>query len=231
MTDKEDRHNASGAYDPTAYTAIKRADRQLAGKRAKVAGEYFEHMIDTACELYEERGAAIVEKTPEPMRPLGAKNQKGQFIACYTKAAQPDYKGTIAGGRSIVMEAKHTDDDRIEYKRVTPEQMEKLEKHHRAGALAFVIVSFGLERFYRIPWTVWRDMPETFGRKYIKPEEVEQFRLPAPGGYIKFLDGIVSINEKALTYTLGDICVTCGTYVPEGMQVCPNCRKGAGLDD
>ena len=231
MTDKEDRHNASGAYDPTAYTAIKRADRQLAGKRAKVAGEYFENMIDSACEFYKSRGVAKIEKTPEPMRPLGAKNAKGQFLACYTKAAQPDYKGTIRGGRSYVMEAKHTDDDRIEYKRVTPEQAEALQDHHELGALAFVIVSFGLERFYRIPWTVWRDMPATFGRKYIKPEEVEQFRLPAPAGYIKFLDGIAGVNEKVLPYTLGDVCVACGTYVPEGSQVCQTCRKEGERND
>ncbi len=33
------------------------------------------------------------------MKPLRAPNQLGQFLACYTKAAQPDYKGTLKGGR------------------------------------------------------------------------------------------------------------------------------------
>jgi recombination protein U len=176
----------------------KQARNQLKGKQARVAGDHFEAMISAACDYYRDRGIAKIEKTPEPMKPLGAKNQKGQFLACYTKQAQPDYGGTLQGGRSIYFEAKHTDSDRIEQRRLTDEQADDLEAHHRLGALAFVLVSFSLCDFYRVPWPVWRDMAETYGRKYIKQIELEPYEVPAVAGYIKLLDGI-DVQPKEAT--------------------------------
>lgn len=191
MTNRYDpRKNAEGYRDPTPYEAEKNIRRQITGQRSRVAGEHFENMISASCDYYLERGIAKIEKTPEPMKPLGAKNCKGQFMACYTKQAQPDYGGTLKGGRSIYFEAKHTDDDRIEQRRLTQEQQDDLEAHHRLGALSFVLVSFGLCDFYRVPWPVWRDMAETYGRKYIKQAELERYEVPAVAGYIKLLDGI-----------------------------------------
>lgn len=171
---------------------------QLTGRRARVAGGHFENMISASCDYYLDRGLAKIEKTPEPMKPLGAKNQKGQFLACYTKQAQPDYSGTLLGGRSIYFEAKHTDSDRIEQRRLTDEQADDLEAHYKLGALTFVLVSFSLSDFYRVPWPIWRDMAEIYGRKYIKQVELERYEVPAVAGYIKLLDGI-DIQTKEAT--------------------------------
>ncbi len=141
--------NAEGYRDPTAYAAIKRCkdpQRQLQGMRSKATGEHFENMITGACSFYYEKNLAHIEKTPEPMKVLmPMPRQSGKFIACFEKAAQPDYKGTLLGGKAIVFEAKHTDHDRIERGRVTQEQLDGLEKHHKLGALAFVFVSFGFK--------------------------------------------------------------------------------------
>jgi len=192
---KDQRRNAEGYQDITAYEAMKHCkdpQRQIQGKRSKVVGEYFENLISRSCSFYCDKNLAHIEKTPEPMKVLKPMpRQAGKFIACFEKAAQPDYKGTLKGGLSIVFEAKHTDHDRIERGRLTHEQLDDLEKHHRLGALAFVFVSFGLQSFYRIPWTVWRDMKDLYGRKYLKADELESYRLPAPGGVIKLLSGIV----------------------------------------
>lgn len=184
------RKNAEGYPDPTPYEAERRMRAQLAGRRSKVAGEHFESMISAACDYYRDRGLAKIEKTPEPMKPLCAKNKKGQFLACYTKQAQPDYGGTLKGGRSIYFEAKHTDDDRIEQRRLTQEQSDDLEAHHRLGALTFILVSFSLCDFYRVPWPVWRDMAEIFGRKYVRQVDLEPYEVPAVAGYIKLLDNL-----------------------------------------
>lgn len=190
--------------------------RSLRGLQSKRAGEHFENMISASLRWYEASGIACIEKTPEPTKQLRPPNSKGQFIACYTKVGQPDFKGTLNGGRSVVFEAKHTDDERIKYDRLTKEQIEKLETHHRLGALAFVLVSFGLEGFYRIPWTVWRDMKEHFGRKYILHEEAERFR-------VQYISGVIRLLEEAPP--LPDTCVSCGEYAGEGSHLCPECRK------
>jgi len=231
VTNKDPRKNGEGYNDPTAFEAVKNVQRQIKGKQSKIA---FENMLSGACSYYYDKNLANIEKTPEPMKVLKPMpKQPGKFIACFTKAAQPDYKGTIQGGRAIVFEAKHTDDIRIDRSRLTDEQLEGLEKHHKLGALAFVVISFGLQAYYRIPWPVWRDMKDLYGRKYVKFDELRRYKLPAPGGVIKLLDGIVDINqkptaEKARTIYTGsasDCCLICGTYVPEGRQVCPNCEK------
>lgn len=202
-------------------------DRRYRGKQSKVAGEHFENMITASLLWYEQHGAACIEKTPEPMKPLRAPDRQGRFLACYVKAGQPDFKGTLDGGRSVVFEAKHTDDERIKYERLTDEQIEKLDTHHKLGAVAFVLVSFGLEGFYRIPWEVWRDMKKIYGRKYITRKEAERYRVPYMAGVIKLLED-VCLDEKALltrTIPCGDTCVICGRYAGEGSHVCLECQQ------
>ena len=201
MTKCDPRKNAEGYNDPTPYAAEKHMMAQIRGKQARVAGGYFENIISASCDYYLSRGLAKIEKTPEPMKPLGAKNRKGQFLACYTKQAQPDYGGTLKGGRSIYFEAKHTDDERIEQRRLTQEQQNDLEAHHKLGAIAFVLVSMSLTDFCRVPWPVWRDMAEIYGRKYMTHAELSRYEVPATAGFIKFLHGIESevLGKEATT--------------------------------
>ena len=80
------KKNAEGYNDPTPYEAEKHIRAQIRGKQARLAGSYFESMISGSCDYYLDRGLAKIEKTPEPMKPLGPKNYKGQFLACYTSS-------------------------------------------------------------------------------------------------------------------------------------------------
>ena len=182
--------NSEGYRDPTAATALANIQRSQRGRQNRIMGDHFENLIAASLRWYEDKGVACIEKTPEPMKPLRAPNRQGQFLACYVKAGQPDFKGTLTGGRSVVFEAKHTDGDRIEYNRLTDEQVEKLSTHHKLGAAAFVLVSFGLQDFYRIPWEVWRDMKAIYGRKHIKQPELEPYRVQYIAGVLKLLEGI-----------------------------------------
>ena len=158
------------------------AARRFAGKKSKAQGDYFEALIEAGCNFYRDRKVADIEKTPEPMRPIKDLGG-GKFIGHYTKAAQADFKGFLFGGQTVMFEAKHTDTGRMEQDRVTPDQAERLERAVEYGALAFVLCSFGYAGFYRIPWTVWRDMKGIFGHKYITPEEAARFevRIGGPG--------------------------------------------------
>ena len=165
-----------------------RYKKMLTGRRARGAGEHWETIIDLACSFYSMEGIAEIAKTPEPMRPISPPNKKGQFLSCFTKKAQPDYKGTIRGGRSVVFEAKHTDSDRISRNVVSKEQESQLNKHLSLGAECFVLVSFGFQHFYKIPWNVFRNMKSIYGRKYIKPIDVEEYAISVSGGFLRFLN-------------------------------------------
>ena len=70
-------------------------------------GHDFEEAIRQACLLYANQGRAKVEKTPEPFRVL-EKREGGIFVGRFTAHAQPDFQGTLDGGRSIIFEAKYT---------------------------------------------------------------------------------------------------------------------------
>jgi recombination protein U len=140
-----------------------------------------------SCLYYQEQGKAFIEKTPEPMKTVSKANARGQFMACFTKSAQPDYKGTLAGGRAVVFEAKHTDSDRINAGCITDEQAKDMEMHFQLEAKAFVLVSFGMQDFYRIPWRVWREMQVAFGNKYIAQWQLDGYRVHFTGTMIDFL--------------------------------------------
>ena len=220
------RRNAEWYQDPTVYNAEKNINAQIAGHLAKIHGEQFENMISHACEYYKAEVIASIDKTPEPMKQLGAMDTRGQFKACYKKKAKADYGGTLRGGGSVRFEAKHTEGDKIDQCRVTQEQWKDLETHHKLGAVAFVLVSFGLCDFYRIPWPVWRDMTEIYGRKHLKQHEIEQYEVPVVGGFLKFLDKLQPEPQKLSPYPGHNTCVLCGSYIPEDRQLCVKCEKG-----
>ena len=61
--------------------------RQLLGKIARQKGQYFEQRLDSTFDYYRDRGYALIEKTPEPMKVIKPEGN-GRFLACYTKKAQ-----------------------------------------------------------------------------------------------------------------------------------------------
>lgn len=164
---------------------LARAQRSMRSRVSNAQGRIFEDEIKKACRLYAMAGRANIEKTPEPFRVL-KKLGKGLFTGRFTAAAQPDFQGTLNGGRSVVFEAKCTQDQRIGQKVLTQEQMDQLERHHRLGAEAFVV--FGIQDgFFCVPWALWRDMKRRYGRQYLTAADVEMWRVQYSGAVL-FLD-------------------------------------------
>lgn len=165
--------------------------QQYQNKLNNAQGQHFEREILAGCKMYERFKIAVIDKTPEPFR-VTKKSRDGVFTGRFSTPAQPDFQGTLHGGRSIVFEAKRTSKDRITRNVLTDTQMEILENHNRLGALCGVCISIQ-DDFFFIPWNVWRDMKEMYGRQYIKAEDVEQFRVSFDG-VVHFLD-----NESCIT--------------------------------
>lgn len=162
--------------------------KQIQGKRSRAIGNYFEDIISNACEWYKSTNQAEIDKTPEPMKIL-KRMENNRFMACFLKRSQPDYKGTLLGGKSIVFEAKHTDSGQIEQSRVTEAQVKALDRHQSMGASCFVVISFKMADFFRIPWQDWKDMKTLFGRKYVRAEELNLYKITiGRNGILMFLD-------------------------------------------
>lgn len=150
--------------------------RQLIGAINKAKGKQFEQRLDASFVYYAQRGYAIIEKTPEPMRPTKSLGN-GKFIAYFEKKAQPDYKGMLKGGRTVMYEAKFTATDRMEQSRVLQSQADYMEQQQALGARCFVVAGFSSGEVYSVPWEVWSHMKEHFGRKYVTEADLEPYRV------------------------------------------------------
>lgn len=165
--------------------------RAMSGRRSKVSGEYFERLVNAACQYYEDKGISAIDKTPEPMKVLKPYDRRtGQFICCFAKQAQPDFKGILMDSTMVLFDAKHTDKVQINRDAVTAEQEECFERYMKLGAVCFLVVSIGLENFYRVPWIVFRDMKKLYGHKYMGTKELEPYKIKYIGGVLHFLDGL-----------------------------------------
>lgn len=164
--------------------------RQLQGRANREYGKNFEEEVETICNVYEINNLARIEKTPEPMKIL-KHIDNGHFETVFEKSAQPDFKGTIKGGRTVVFDAKFTGSDKIRYQVLSDFQRETLLKYHSLGAVSFVLVGFVDGKVYKIDIDTWNNMKEKFGRMYIKQEELEELGFKSP----KTKNGITDFLE------------------------------------
>ena len=164
---------------------------QIRGMRNNAQGHIFEDALKQACEYYKQTGRADIDKTPEPFRVM-KKSQNGIFTGRFIDRAQRDYQGTLAGGRSIIFEAKYTTTDRIERRALTDKQMETLESHYKMGAVALVV--FGIQdKFYVLPWRIWDNMKPIYGRQYLQQMQIASYRVKFNGAVL-FLDYLSGNN-------------------------------------
>lgn len=169
-----------------------RLRQQYQNRLNNAQGQHFEREIIAGCRLYRDKGVACIDKTPEPFR-VTKKSKNGIFTGRFSTPAQPDFQGTLYGGRSIMFEAKRTGKDRITQNVLTDTQMQILEHHNRLGALCGVCICIQ-DDFFFIPWNVWRDMKEMYGRKYLKADDIEEYRVRFDGA-VHFLQNMDFLQE------------------------------------
>lgn len=164
-----------------------RKDRGLIGRNNRSNGAAFEQLIDLACRKYEELGIAEIMKVPEPVAVLGPLDANGRFTACFTKKAQPDYRGTYRNGQSLLFEAKHTSQKTVHASIVNEEQGNRFAVAERMKACCFVLVSLDFRRYFRIPWAIWKDMKTRFGRACLTETDMEPYEVKFRRGFLDFL--------------------------------------------
>jgi len=168
--------------------------RQIIGRKNKASGEIFEKWISDACTFYLKQSIAHIEKTPEPFHITG-KERNGTVRGYYEKKGQPDFKGILCDGTGIMFEAKHTEQGKILQSVVSDTQWRNLDIYESFGAHCYVMVSMGLRRFYRVPWSIWKRMKELFGHKHMTADELEPYRLQEKNCTILFLEGVELKDE------------------------------------
>ncbi len=155
-------------------------------------GQPFEDFLKFVHERYQADGIACVHKVPTEFIPL--RNGKGQV--CNAKVETKscvDYLGRYKG-IPVAIEAKHTNEKRIAFSRVQPHQAAYLDDWSKdPDAIALVLVSFRLRRFYAVPWVFWKAAQESWERsKGKKPATVSAYR------WTWTTPGMASVSEEQL---------------------------------
>ena len=138
-------------------------------------GHLLEHMIATGCRCYRDWGRLRIVKVPEPFRVV-KKGLRGTAHIQFTARAEPDFIGCLRGGRAIVFEAKYTDTETMKQDALTEHQRDALTRYHELGARAGVCVGIR-ERVFMLPWDVFSNMKEIFGRKYVRADDIAEYEV------------------------------------------------------
>ncbi|WP_050698684.1 Holliday junction resolvase RecU [Anaeromassilibacillus senegalensis] len=153
----------------------KSAAKSWQGRVNRAQGGYFEDRIKNGCQKYRDQGRADVDKVPEPFHVI--KRLSGlQFVGNFVGRAQPDFAGTLIGGRAIRFEAKHTDTSKMNKSEVKDHQAKALAGHYKMGAATGVCVGIKLQTFF-VPWAIWNDMERIFGRRYVTAQDLRQYEV------------------------------------------------------
>lgn len=166
----------------------KAALNAMRGAQNKKSGEIFERMIEEACAVYRSAGIAMIEKTPEPFR-VTKRLSDGRFEGHFAAQAQPDFKGTLRGGQSIVFDAKHTDGDRIALSRLSDTQRDDLLCYDSFGAVAGILMGFGTfsQTFAWIPIKIFLDAKNENGHLYWSIKDAAPWEVYLSQGILNFL--------------------------------------------
>ncbi|WP_373781960.1 Holliday junction resolvase RecU [Jeotgalibaca porci] len=148
-------------------------------------GKIFEKLIEMGCQKYELNEKAFVQKIPENFHPQKIDKVTKKATGYYKESAQPDFQGTLSDGRSICFEAKYTNKEMINQSVVSKFQAECLSKHKALGAYCGVCCQVNKTIAF-IPWGVWENMKDIYGRKYMTEDEVKIYQVPVPM-YVDFL--------------------------------------------
>lgn len=136
-------------------------------------GRPFEDFINFANEKYQAKGIAVMHKVPTEFIPL--RGAHGQVANCKVERKScVDYLGRFRD-IPVAVEAKHTQGARIDFSAVQDHQAEYLDAwmEGEGRQLAFVAVSFGMNRFFMVPWSFWKVARDCWERhKKTKQKEI-----------------------------------------------------------
>ena len=144
-------------------------------------GQTLEYFMRYANQKYEQYGIAIVTKIPTEFIPL--RDGYGKVYSCKVAGkSSVDFIGRV-GKVPLAAEAKETSTDSIRFDAVQDHQADFLTAYEGQGeGIAFVVVSFGLNSFYTIPWAFWKPARDAWKEAQLRNKrKAEQITITYEG--------------------------------------------------
>ncbi len=163
-------------------------------------GMAFEHLLNIVNKQYDNKGIAIINKRPTPVKVLKSKGTR-VLSGFYEGKSTVDYDG-IYEGKAIAFEAKSVGETRFDLKNVQDHQLAYLEKVARNGAVAFFLVEIrALNRVYYVPLQMMQGYvkrAQEGSRKSIPLDELEVYATEVKQGRGVLLDYLAVVDKLLL---------------------------------
>lgn len=118
-------------------------------------GQALEEFLKFANDRYRHKKLAHIEKQPTEFVPI--RNRAGKIVDCKVEhKATFDFLGRYKS-YPIAIEAKNSNELSIRWDRIEENQADDMDSFTaEPGTIGLVVVSFGLQRFFVIPWIFWQ---------------------------------------------------------------------------
>lgn len=166
-------------------------------------GMAFEELLNIANQQYKQRGIALINKRPTPVKVLKSKGTQ-VLKGFYETKSTVDYDG-IYNGQAIAFEAKSVQGKRFDLKNIHPHQLNYLENASKHGATTFFLIEFrDTHQVFFTPLSMikfYQKQAEKGGRKSIPLDDFNVYAYEVQNGRGVILDylAIVDKLEKAKT--------------------------------
>lgn len=164
-------------------------------------GVGWERTLEGWHDTYRRESAAVVFRTPPPVKVLGKVSKAGRFAGCFGSDGPPDYAGVVAPrpGRAafpVCFDAKSSSTDRWPFASLARHQARDLEAWSHNGGYAFIALELGgANADWVLPWSElgprwwsWWEVPERArrGTASIGVEDLERWarRMPEHGDWL-----------------------------------------------
>lgn len=169
-------------------------------------GKPFENLINYTNKIYANKGTAVINKLPTPMKII-SKTKTGQNVCVFDQKSTVDYLG-VYNRRAIVFEAKSVQEKRFDLKNIHHHQLKYLRDAERQGAIAFLLIEIRpLRSVYLVPNQMIQGYiirSQQGGRRSIPLDELEIYswivksRNGLPLDYLSVIDEL--IEREAIAY-------------------------------
>lgn len=115
-------------------------------------GDELEEKINRTNELYKEKGLAVVQKVPTPIKPIRIDSEKRTItLAYFEQKSTVDYIGVVQGV-AICFDAKETTKNFLPMSNIHSHQIAFMEAFKGQGGIAFLVVYFKkYDEYYFLP--------------------------------------------------------------------------------
>ena len=159
-------------------------------------GEALEEFINISIDKYKEKGLALIQKIPTPIKPVKMDQNTRQItLAYFDQKSTVDYIGVVQG-IPICFDAKECQTDTFPLANIHQHQIDFMKDFEKQDGISFIILYFSHKNeFYYLPFRdilyFWERM-EKGGRKSFTYDEVDKtYKIgQANGVIVHFLEAI-----------------------------------------